>query len=318
MNEEKYIHTTVLLNEAVEALNLRADGTYVDGTFGRGGHSRKILSQLGPEGRLVVFDKDPQAIAVANALAETDARVHVVHEGFCHFQAALARLNIEKIDGALFDLGISSPQIDDGERGFSFRFDAPLDMRMDTTRGQTAEAWLNEADEQDIKEVIKNYGEERFNRQIAAAIVSQREEKRIETTGELARLVAQVVRTREKGQDPATRTFQAIRIFINRELEEVEKVLPQVVNALQVDGRLAVIAFHSLEDRIVKQFMKKNSQNEALPRWAVVREADLPKPPLNLVGKAIKASQDEVKQNPRARSAILRVAQRTDGAFKHE
>ncbi len=315
MSKEMFTHTTVLLNEAVEALNIRADGTYVDGTFGRGGHSRKILSQLGPNGRLVVFDKDPQAIAVANALAAEDSRVSVVHQGFAYFQAALEELGIDLIDGALFDLGISSPQIDDGERGFSFRFDAPLDMRMDTTRGQTAAQWLATAEEADIKEVIKNYGEERFNRQIAAAIVSRREEEPITTTRELARLVAEVVYTREKGQDPATRTFQAIRIFINRELEEVEKVLPQVVGALKEDGRLAVIAFHSLEDRIVKQFMKKNSINAPMPRWAVVREDDLPKPPLVLVGKAIKPSKDEVMGNPRARSAILRIAQRTVGPF---
>ncbi len=315
MNEKEFIHTTVLLHEAVEALDIKADGIYVDGTFGRGGHSRKILEQLGEHGRLIVFDKDPQAIEVANALATADKRVSVVHQGFCHFKMALSELNIQKIDGALFDLGISSPQIDDGERGFSFRFDAPLDMRMDTTRGQTAAEWINEADEADIQEVIKNYGEERFNRQVAAAIVSAREEKPIETTGELARLVAQVVRTREKGQDPATRTFQAIRIFINRELEEVKMVLPQVVEALGEGGRLAVIAFHSLEDRIVKQFMKKHSQQAELPRWAMVKQEDLPLPPLFLVGKAIKASKDEVSDNPRARSAVLRVAQRTSGAF---
>ena len=211
-----YQHITVLLHEAVAALNIRENGVYIDGTFGRGGHSRLILSKLGAEGRLVVFDKDPQAIAVANELAAQDARVTVVHDGFATFQVALERLGIEKIDGALFDLGISSPQIDEGARGFSFRFDAPLDMRMDPTRGLSAAEWLATADEQEIHEVIKNYGEERFSRQIARTIVAQRQEQAIDTTRKLAQLTAQVVRTRERGQDPATRTFQAVRIFINR------------------------------------------------------------------------------------------------------
>ncbi len=312
---EDYQHITVLLNEAVDGLSIREDGVYVDGTFGRGGHSRLILSKLGAAGRLVVFDKDPQAIAVANQLAEQDKRVSVVHDGFATFQTALNQLGIEKIDGALFDLGISSPQIDEGERGFSFRFDAPLDMRMDPTRGMSAAEWLAVASEQELHEVIKNYGEERFSRQIARAIVATREEAPIDTTRKLAQLVAQNVRTRERGQDPATRTFQAVRIFINRELEEVEAVLPQVVGRLNEGGRLAVIAFHSLEDRIVKQFMKKHSQHAPLPRWAAVKESDLPQPSLVLVGKAIKPSEAETSANPRARSAVLRVAERTAGSF---
>lgn len=312
---ETYQHVTVLLHEAVEGLNIRENGVYVDGTFGRGGHSRLILSKLGAAGRLVVFDKDPQAIAVANALAAQDARVSVVHDGFATFQTALDRLGIDKIDGALFDLGISSPQIDEGSRGFSFRFDAPLDMRMDPTRGISAAEWIAEAPEQDLHEVMKNYGEERFSRQIARAIVAQRAESPIDTTRKLAQLVAQNVRSRERGQDPATRTFQAVRIFINRELEEVEAVLPQVAARLNEGGRLAVIAFHSLEDRIVKQFMKQHSQHAPLPRWAAVREADLPQPPLVLVGKAVKPSAEETAANPRARSAVLRVAERTAGEF---
>ena len=312
---EDYQHITVLLNEAVDGLSIREEGVYVDGTFGRGGHSRLILSKLGAAGRLVVFDKDPQAIAVANQLAEQDKRVSVVHDGFATFQTALNQLGIEKIDGALFDLGISSPQIDEGERGFSFRFDAPLDMRMDPTRGMSAAEWLAVASEQELHEVIKNYGEERFSRQIARAIVATREEAPIDTTRKLAQLVAQNVRTRERGQDPATRTFQAVRIFINRELEEVEAVLPQVVGRLNEGGRLAVIAFHSLEDRIVKQFMKKHSQHAPLPRWAAVKESDLPQPSLVLVGKAIKPSEAETSANPRARSAVLRVAERTAGSF---
>ena len=313
MSNAEYQHITVLLNEAVDALAVREDGIYVDGTFGRGGHSRLILSRLGSQGRLIVFDKDPQAIEAAQKLAEQDGRVTVVHDGFSSFQTTLDKLGIEEIDGALFDLGISSPQIDDGARGFSFRFDAPLDMRMDPTRGMSAAEWIATASEQDLHEVIKNYGEERFSRQIARAIVAQRAENPIDTTRKLAQLVAQNVRTRERGQDPATRTFQAVRIFINRELEEVEAVLPQVMGRLKQGGRLAVIAFHSLEDRIVKQFVKKYSQHPPLPRWAAVKEADLPLPPLKAVGKAIKPGVEETASNPRARSAVLRVAERTGG-----
>ena len=313
MSNAEYQHITVLLNEAVDALAIREDGIYVDGTFGRGGHSRLILSRLGSQGRLIVFDKDPQAIEAAQKLSEQDGRVTVVHDGFSSFQTTLDKLGIEEIDGALFDLGISSPQVDDGARGFSFRFDAPLDMRMDPTRGMSAAEWIATASEQDLHEVIKNYGEERFSRQIARAIVAQRTESPIDTTRKLAQLVAQNVRTRERGQDPATRTFQAVRIFINRELEEVEAVLPQVMGRLKQGGRLAVIAFHSLEDRIVKQFVKKYSQHPPLPRWAVVKEADLPLPPLKAVGKAIKPGVEETASNPRARSAVLRVAERTGG-----
>jgi len=313
VSNAEYQHITVLLNEAVDALAVREDGIYVDGTFGRGGHSRLILSRLGSQGRLIVFDKDPQAIETAQKLAEQDGRVTVVHDGFSSFQTTLDKLGIEEIDGALFDLGISSPQIDDGARGFSFRFDAPLDMRMDPKRGMSAAEWIATASEQDLHEVIKNYGEERFSRQIARAIVAQRTESPIDTTRKLAQLVAQNVRTRERGQDPATRTFQAVRIFINRELEEVEAVLPQVMGRLKQGGRLAVIAFHSLEDRIVKQFVKKYSQHPPLPRWAAVKEADLPLPPLKAMGKAIKPGVKETASNPRARSAVLRVAERTGG-----
>ena len=316
MTTQSFEHITVLLNEAVDALNIRPSGIYVDGTFGRGGHSRLILSRLNEQGRLIVFDKDPTAIAVAQELAQQDQRVSVFHQGFSHFDAACTELGISQIDGALFDLGISSPQIDDASRGFSFRFDAPLDMRMDTTRGESAAEWLMYADEQEIHEVIKNYGEERFSRQIARAIVAKRIEAPIHTTGQLAEIAAQCVRSREKGQHPATRTFQAIRIYINRELDEVAQVLPQVTARLNTHGRLAVIAFHSLEDRIVKQFMREHSMHAPLPKWAAVREADLPKPPLRIVGKPIKAGAEELNDNPRARSAILRVAERTDGEFK--
>ncbi|MCF7521498.1 16S rRNA (cytosine(1402)-N(4))-methyltransferase RsmH [Neisseria sp. ZJ106] len=311
--KQEFKHITVLLHEAVDALAVKENGIYVDGTFGRGGHSRLILSKLGSQGRLIVFDKDPQAVAVAEALAAEDKRVSVVHDGFANFQTALDGLGIERIDGALFDLGISSPQIDDGERGFSFRYDAPLDMRMDPTRGLSAAQWLAQADEQEIHEVIKNYGEERFSRQIARAVVAKRAEAPIDTTRKLAQLVAENVRTRERGQDPATRTFQAVRIYINRELEEVAAVLPQAVGRLKTGGRLAVIAFHSLEDRIVKQFIKKHSRHEPLPRWVMVKDDERPQPPVKEVGKAVKPSAAEIEANPRSRSAILRIAERTDG-----
>ena len=318
MSAQELAHVTVLLHEAVDALAVKPDGVYVDGTFGRGGHSRLILSKLGANGRLVVFDKDPQAIAVARQLAEADKRVQVVHGGFSGFQVALKGLGIEAVDGALFDLGVSSPQIDDAERGFSFRYDAPLDMRMDTTRGQTAAQWLAEAGEDEIREVIRDYGEERFNSQIARAIVQQRQERPILTTGQLAQLAAQTVRTRERGQDPATRTFQAVRIFINRELEEISAVLPQAAGYLKTGGRLAVIAFHSLEDRIVKQFIRRHSRPAPLPKWVMVRESERPEPPLREIGKAQRASAAETAANPRARSAVLRVAERTAGEFADE
>ena len=318
MSAQELAHVTVLLHEAVDALEVKPGGVYVDGTFGRGGHSHLILSKLGANGRLVVFDKDPQAIAVARQLAETDKRVQVVHGGFVGFQVALKELGIEAVDGALFDLGVSSPQIDDAERGFSFRYDAPLDMRMDTTRGQTAAQWLAEAGEEEIREVIRDYGEERFNSQIARAIVQQRQERPILTTGQLAQLAAQAVRTRERGQDPATRTFQAIRIFINRELEEISAVLPQAAGYLKTGGRLAVIAFHSLEDRIVKQFIRRHSRPAPLPKWVMVRESERPEPPLREIGKAQRASAAETAANPRARSAVLRVAERTAGEFVDE
>lgn len=318
MSAQELAHVTVLLHEAVDALAVKPDGVYVDGTFGRGGHSRLILSKLGANGRLVVFDKDPQAIAVARQLAEADKRVQVVHGGFSGFQVALKELGIEAVDGALFDLGVSSPQIDDAERGFSFRYDAPLDMRMDTTRGQTAAQWLAEAGEEEIREVIRDYGEERFNSQIARTIVQQRQERPILTTGQLAQLAAQAVRTRERGQDPATRTFQAIRIFINRELEEISAVLPQAAGYLKIGGRLAVIAFHSLEDRIVKLFIRRHSRPVPLPKWVMVRESERPEPPLREIGKAQRASAAETAANPRARSAVLRVAERTAGKFVDE
>ncbi|PHV12766.1 16S rRNA (cytosine(1402)-N(4))-methyltransferase RsmH [Chitinimonas sp. BJB300] len=309
MSAAVFTHRTVLLTEAVVGLNVQPDGVYVDCTYGRGGHSRLILSQLGPKGRLIAFDRDPAA--VANAKTIDDPRFHIVHEGFSRLDSALDALGIDKVDGVLMDLGVSSPQIDEAARGFSFRFDAPLDMRMDTTRGQTAAEWLATAEQADIAEVIRDYGEERFAKQVASAIVTARALEPIDTTGQLAKIVATAVRTREPGQDPATRTFQAVRIYINRELEELSLTLPQAFQRLCTGGRLSVIAFHSLEDRIVKRFMVDAATADKLPSRLPVRAADIGEAPLKLVGKAARASKAEIDENPRARSAILRVAERS-------
>lgn len=316
MTTAEFAHQTVLLAEGVAALAIREDGVYVDCTFGRGGHSRLILSKLGPKGRLIAFDKDPEAVAAAEALIQQDSRFTLVHEGFASLARELDRLGVGLVDGILLDLGVSSPQIDDARRGFSFRFDAPLDMRMDTSRGMTAAEWLATAQEAEIWEVIKTYGEERFARKIAAAIVAQRDETPITTTRELALLVGKNVRSREPGQDPATRTFQAIRIYINRELEELSAVLPQAARRLNPDGRLAVISFHSLEDRIVKQYLRAASTADTLPSWVAVRASDLPEAPMRTVGKPIRASHEEVSANPRSRSAIMRIAERSAGLWR--
>ncbi len=301
-------HVTVLLEEAVEALAIKAEGAYVDATFGRGGHSRKILSCLGDAGRLVALDRDPQAIAAGSALG--DPRFCLVHRAFGELAQAAVEANLSAADGVLFDVGVSSPQIDDGERGFSFRYDAPLDMRMDTTQGETAAEWLARADEREITEVIKNYGEERFAFQIAKKVVAARVEQPIVTTGQFAALVRSAVRTREPGQDPATRSFQALRIHINQELRQLEVALPQALDLLKPGGRLVVISFHSLEDRIVKNFMRAQSTADAMPKNLPLRADQLPKPKLRLVGKAIKPSEAEIEANPRARSAVMRVAEK--------
>ena len=304
-------HQTVLLQEAVEALAIKPAGTYVDGTFGRGGHSRAILQRLGTGGRLLAFDRDPQAVATASG--ETDARLLVMHERFGDLADALRRAGCEVeqgIDGVLLDIGVSSPQLDEHARGFSFRGDAPLDMRMDTTQGETAAQWLGRASEQEITEVIRNYGEERFAFQIAKKIVAARGERSVATTGELAALVRQTVRTREPGQDAATRTFQALRIHINQELEQLALVLPQAMTVLKAGGRLVVISFHSLEDRIVKRFLRDQAAPDRLPRKLPLRAADLPPPRLRLIGKPVRASAAEIAANPRARSAIMRVAEK--------
>ena len=299
------MHRAVLLREAIDALAVRADGTYVDATFGRGGHSRAILAQLGPSGRLIALDRDPQAAEAARAIS--DPRFSFFQSRFSELSRVMGDL---KAQGMLFDLGVSSPQLDDPARGFSFRSDAPLDMRMDPGAGVSAAEWLATAEEQEIREVIRDYGEERFAKQIAAAIVAARGSEPIVRTRQLADLVAKAVRTREPGQDPATRTFQALRIHVNRELEEVSLTLPQAVAGLAAGGRLAVISFHSLEDRIVKRFMHGLARPE-VPRRLPLRASEMPQPALKLVGRAVKPSPEEVRSNPRARSAILRVGERT-------
>jgi 16S rRNA (cytosine1402-N4)-methyltransferase len=303
-------HRTVLLEEAVDALAIegeRASGIYIDGTFGRGGHSRRVLDKLNGQGRLLAFDKDPQAIAAARSIA--DARFDIVHDSFATVTEALASRQIPAVDGVLLDLGISSPQVDDASRGFSFREDGPLDMRMDTTRGISAAEWLSTETEENIGKVIRNYGEERFAFQIAKAIVASRAVQSISSTRQLASLVAGAVKTREKGKDPATRTFQAIRIYINKELEELEIGLQDAFDALAPYGRMVVISFHSLEDRIVKQFMAAKANVAQPDRRLPIRAVDLPQPEMRLLGKR-KPSTEEIASNPRARSAVMRVAER--------
>ncbi len=302
-----WAHHTVLLNEAVQALAIRADGHYVDATFGRGGHSRLILQRLSPAGRLTVFDKDPQAIAVAQSMSGADARLTVRHEGF----RLLGGLGPQCADGVLMDLGVSSPQIDDPARGFSFRHDGPLDMRMDTTRGQSVAQWLETADVSIVSEVIREYGEERFAQQVAKAIDRRRQEwGPLRTTRELAEVVAGAVKTREPGKDPATRTFQAFRIFINAELEELQQALEDSLHVLRPGGRLVVISFHSLEDRMVKQFMARHS------RAVVDRRVPFAEPaPTRLIEVSrVMPSVSEVDINPRSRSAVMRAATRSEVA----
>ena len=303
-------HLAVLLEEAVAALNLRPDGVYVDATFGRGGHSRAILQRLGANGRLIALDRDPAAVAVGKDW--DDARFRMIHAPFSELTQAVRAQGVTEVDGVLFDLGVSSPQLDEAERGFSFRFDAPLDMRMDTSRGMTAAEWLNGAPVEEIAQVVRDYGEERFARQVARAIAQARLIAPLETTSQLARIVAGAVRTRERGQDPATRTFQAVRIFVNRELEEIEQALPQAAAILKTGGRLAVISFHSLEDRMVKQYMRRESQGEQVPLEIPLPASALRGGCLRLIGRAQKASAVEATGNPRARSATLRVAERTE------
>lgn len=306
------VHVSVLLAEAVEGLAIRPGGIYVDGTFGRGGHSRAILARLGEQGRLVAIDRDPAAIEVGRGIV--DARFELVHAPFSELDEVLDELGIEAVDGVLFDLGVSSPQLDEAGRGMSFRFDAPLDMRMDPSRGQTVAQWLEQASVAEITEVLRDYGEERFAYAIAKAIAAARTGGAVATTRQLAEIVEKAVRTREPGQHPATRSFQALRIYINQELEELALVLPKAVSRLLPGGRLAVISFHSLEDRIVKRFMRDESRPPQLPARLPLRADQLPRPRLRLVGRALRPSAAEVVENPRARSAVLRVAERVGEA----
>ena len=309
-----FTHRTVLLGEAVDALTVKPSGTYVDCTFGRGGHSRLILERLGPSGRLIALDKDAEAVAAAGPLTG-DARFSMVHAGFARLAAVLTECNAGAVDGVLMDLGISSPQIDDPARGFSFRRDGPLDMRMDATKGMTAAEFLETATAANIGEVIKNYGEERFAVQIAQAIVARRAEgEPLATTGQLAALVADVLRQRrakpEPGQDPATRTFQALRIHVNQELEELQAGLREAMDSLKVGGRLVVISFHSLEDRMVKQAMRARAHPAEPPKGVPLRVSELPVAGYKLAAKATRPGEAEIAANPRARSAILRVIER--------
>lgn len=307
-------HVTVLLQEAVAGLNVRPDGTYVDATFGRGGHSRAILDRLGAAGRLLALDRDPEAVAAGSRWA--DPRFTLAHAPFSRLAEVARAHGVTAADGILFDLGVSSPQIDSAERGFSFRHQAPLDMRMDTTRGMSAAEWLAQAPEEEIARVVREYGEERFAKSVAKAIVAARVLQPITTTRRLAEIVAGAVRTRERGQDPATRTFQAVRIHVNGELEEIAGALPCALDLLRPGGRLAVISFHSLEDRLVKRFIRDESRAEELPPEIPVIASARGQGRLRLVGRAIRPSSAEVARNPRARSAILRVAERTDEAHR--
>ena len=305
-------HRSVLLEEAVSALAIRADGVYVDATFGRGGHSRAILERLGPSGRLIALDRDPAAVAAAREI--NDPRFIIEHAPFSELAQVLDRQGAALVDGVLADLGVSSPQIEDPARGFSFRADGPLDMRMDPTRGVSAADWLATATEQQIREAIASYGEERFAKQVAKAIVAARAREPLGRTEQLAAVVAAAVRTREAGQNPATRTFQALRILVNRELEEIALMLPQATARLAAGGRLAVIAFHSLEDRLVKRFLRACAA-DGLPADLPIRARDLPQPPLRILGKAVRATDAEIAANPRARSATLRTAERSSAAL---
>ncbi|ACT14615.1 16S rRNA (cytosine(1402)-N(4))-methyltransferase RsmH [Pectobacterium aroidearum] len=309
---ENYKHTTVLLDEAVNGLNIRSGGIYIDGTFGRGGHSRLILSQLGPEGRLLAIDRDPQAIEAAKAI--DDPRFSIIHGPFSAMAEYVAELGLTgQIDGVLLDLGVSSPQLDDPERGFSFMRDGPLDMRMDPTRGLSAAEWLMKAEADDIVWVLKTFGEERFAKRIARAIVERNRTEPMTRTKELAELIAAASPVREKHKHPATRSFQAIRIYINSELEEIERALEGALSVLAPQGRLSVISFHSLEDRIVKRFIRHQSRGPQVPAGLPLTEEQLRSQggqTLKAVGKKLMPSEAEVAENPRARSSVLRFAER--------
>lgn len=305
-------HITVLLNEAVDGLALKPNGIYIDGTFGRGGHSRLILSQLGEQGQLIAIDRDPRAIAEANSI--NDPRFQIVHSAFSAIPTICAERNlVGKIDGILLDLGVSSPQLDEAERGFSFMRDGPLDMRMDTTKGISAMDWLAQVSVDDLAWVLKTFGEERFAKRIAQAVVSynQSAPEKISRTLQLAKIIADAVPFKDKHKHPATRAFQGIRIFINSELDELENALNSALSVLAPEGRLSIISFHSLEDRMVKQFMRKQSKGESVPKGLPILESELTKNiPLKIIGKAVMPSEAEIQANPRSRSAVLRIAEK--------
>lgn len=304
-------HKTVLLLEAVDALVTDPEGFYVDGTFGRGGHSSAVLARLGKAGRLLAIDRDPEAIKSGNARFRDESRIQLEQNEFSCAKEIVDRSGrFGQVSGLLFDLGVSSPQLDSAERGFSFMKDGPLDMRMSSDKGMSAADWLNTAELEDIVRVLKVYGEERFGRRIATAIVERREESPLATTQDLVRLIDEAVPVKDPHKHPATRSFQAIRIHVNAELEEVEQVLADSIQMLAPGGRLVVISFHSLEDRIVKRFMRDHSRSVSMPRDIPVRSDQLGQPALRLIGKAIKPSKEEIRENPRSRSAVMRVAEK--------
>ncbi|MEM8660037.1 MAG: 16S rRNA (cytosine(1402)-N(4))-methyltransferase RsmH [Pseudomonadota bacterium] len=303
------LHQTVLLQEAIDALVTRPSGIYVDGTFGRGGHSRLLLAKLDAQARVIALDKDPQAALEATQLAMSEPRFEFYHSSFADLPLRLRDIGVSDIDGVLLDLGVSSPQLDEGARGFSFTLDGPLDMRMDTTRGETAAQWLSRAEADEIAGVLRDYGEERFAKRIAAAIVVAREDQAIESTAQLAKIVSEANPKWERHKHPATRAFQAIRIKVNQELDDLKDLLACVLDLMRVGGRLVVISFHSLEDRVVKRYMRDMARGEQFPAGVPVREQDLHRR-LRLVGKAVRASVEEVTDNVRSRSAIMRVAEK--------
>jgi len=305
-------HITVLLDEAVNGLAIKKDGLYIDGTFGRGGHSRHILKQLGDNGRLIAIDRDPRAITTAEALMKDDSRFQIVHGPFSGLADYIAEMDlVGQVDGVLLDLGVSSPQLDDAERGFSFMRDGPLDMRMDPTTGISAAQWLAKADVDEIGWVLKTFGEEKFAYRIARAIVADRDEKPFERTLQLAQLIERLCPKREKKKHPATRSFQAIRIYVNSELEEIHKVLAGALQVLAIGGHLSVISFHSLEDRIVKRFIRKQEKGREYPPGLPLTEAQMMHgKTLKAIGKALKPSAQEISENARARSSVLRVAEK--------
>lgn len=302
------MHYSVLLNESIDLLNIKPDGCYIDGTFGRGGHSQVILAKLSSKGRLIAFDKDPEAVNYAKDIIN-DERFTIVHNSFATTKDYLEANNINTVDGVLLDLGVSSPQFDTPERGFSFRFDAHLDMRMNNSSGRTADEWINTADETELADVFWRYGEEKFSRRIARAIVNRRNISPLKTTTSLANLIAEQIPYKEKGQHPATRVFQAIRIYINNELGDLESILEVMPTKLALNGRMVIISFHSLEDRIVKNKFNKLAEGEKLPRWVMVND----KPSdYKVIAKKIKASSTEIQENSRSRSAVMRCLERVD------